>query len=624
MTAPVNKTPISVDYTSRDFYSLRNDLIARVQDRLRDDKGNPIWTGEDPADFGVALIEAFAYMGDVVNYYIDRIANEANISTATQRQSILNIAKTYGYFPTGYRAATVDVQFTNLGLDTITIPAGTQIYADVSVADTMQQVIYTTQSDLTLLTTESGTITCLQYEDISQRTENQYLDKAGERVGPSNGQPEQQYTLSENQVVDNSVKVFVKNGDVYEEWKHVTHLVDYGPSDLVFTTTTDANNFVCVTFGDGVSGYIPPKDSEIRIVYFVGGGTIGNVAMETPFQILKFPVGVSEAESNALLAAIDTANIKNPYASAMGGAEPEDNATIRQNAPKLLTSFNRAITLKDYANLALAVASVGKANSQSDLWSSVNLYIAPQTSNDPYPGYSTTDLDTDPLSEALLTPGWLTSKQDVIDYFADKTQIGVSVTVLPPNYTRITLSLQYTAIPGYSEEKVTANIKAALFSTYSYANLSFANVITPEEIEANLRFVDGVLSVRVISFNRLGSTGRVTLVGEADEIFTFENANVSVTMLSSVASLSNIASGAGTITPAFSSTFYNYNFTTSTSTTTLTITSASGGTIYADGAEQTSGSPFTVSTPTGTTTVPVIVTAADGIAKKTYTVTFTH
>jgi len=62
MADPVNPTPTFIDYTSRDYYSLREDLILRVKESL------PAWNGDDPADFGVALVESFAYMGDVVNY----------------------------------------------------------------------------------------------------------------------------------------------------------------------------------------------------------------------------------------------------------------------------------------------------------------------------------------------------------------------------------------------------------------------------------------------------------------------------------------------------------------------------------------------------------------------------
>ena len=106
-TASVSNIPVSVDYTGRDYYSIREQLIVKIQERI------PNWTATDPADFGVALVEAFAYMGDLISYYIDRTANEFSLTTATQRNSLLNIAQTYGYVPAGYRSSTVELTFFN-------------------------------------------------------------------------------------------------------------------------------------------------------------------------------------------------------------------------------------------------------------------------------------------------------------------------------------------------------------------------------------------------------------------------------------------------------------------------------------------------------------------------------
>ena len=108
MTAAANITPLSVDYTGRDYYALREELIARVKERTAQQ-----WHGTDENDFGLALIEAFAYMGDLLNYYIDRVANESYILTATQRESIINLASMYGYRPANYVSAIVDVTVSN-------------------------------------------------------------------------------------------------------------------------------------------------------------------------------------------------------------------------------------------------------------------------------------------------------------------------------------------------------------------------------------------------------------------------------------------------------------------------------------------------------------------------------
>jgi hypothetical protein len=617
MTAGVNPTPLSVDYTSRDYYALRNDLITRMKSRLSD------WTGDDPADFGLAIIESFAYMGDLINYYIDRVANESLIGTATQRQSIINIAKTYGYSPSGYRAAYIGVEFSNSGTVAYLVPKGTQLTANVAYNDSVVQVLFTTLSDATVLPGDITEVQAIQAEDISTRVENYDANLSGERLGASDGQPDQQFTLSENRVVDDSVEVWVKNGNVYEKWTSVTHLTDYGPKDSVYHLTTDSNNYVCVNFGDGISGAIPPKDSVIRAVYNKGGGVVGNIPERSVLDIHQlFDVDVNlEYEIRTYVTAAASSK-------GAGGTDPEDNDSIRKNAPRLLTALNRAVSLKDFGTLALAVSNVGKASSDAAIWNSVTVYIAPQqtsTSSDLYPGYNGT-----PNVIGNLTPSFLAMQEAVKSYLSDKVQIGASVTVSPPTYVPVATTIEYTKKPGYTAEKVEANIRYAIANTFSYNDIEFGQVISAEEVESRLRYTDGVATLRLKYLYRLASgvMSRSVLVGAKNEIFSFSDGDVTIDELSSdslLAATTGLVSSTGALNPAFVPTFYNYNITSTTATITLTPTSATAGQIITvNGTVATSGSAVTINTPTGLTVVTVTVLAADGITNTTYVVNITR
>ena len=57
----------------------------------------PEWTDRSEADPGVLLIELFAYMGDVLAYYLDRVASESFLATATEPRSVLNLLRLIGY-----------------------------------------------------------------------------------------------------------------------------------------------------------------------------------------------------------------------------------------------------------------------------------------------------------------------------------------------------------------------------------------------------------------------------------------------------------------------------------------------------------------------------------------------
>lgn len=512
--APVSNIPTSVDYTGRDYYSLREQLIARIQDRI------PDWTASDPADFGVALVEAFAYMGDLIAYYIDRTANEAFIDTAIQRNTLLNIAQTYGYIPAGYRQASVEVTFTNTSDEDVTLPAGTVVSAQVTTGDVTDTIYFSTVADALVVAESGGTSGTYSVTATEGQTVERVSSSAntyGELIGTSDGSPNLKYELLEQPVVDGSVEVYIQDGDLYSKWTQVQHLMDYGPTDLVYTVTSDENNVVSVNFGDGVSGVIPTIYSEIRAKYTVGGGTAGNVSAAA-IDTIEYIPGLSESQVAALTSTLTVTN----DVAALGGSDPETNDQIRESAPASLRALNRAVSLKDYADLTLSVTGVGKANADAAVWTSVTVYMAP----------SRTALDTD-LQPGLDEVGdptleWTNLQTDVETFLEDKLLIGSSVTIAPPTYVDAVVNLQYSKLPQYTSTEVEASIKQTIVNLFGYINAKFEETIYPQDVEFVLQQTAGVKTAKVTALHRDGSSGLNTLTGAADEIFRFLEANISM------------------------------------------------------------------------------------------------
>jgi hypothetical protein len=50
-----------------------------------------------PATPAMIIMEMIAYVGDVLNFYIDKQTKESILYYATQKSSIYNIAQSYGY-----------------------------------------------------------------------------------------------------------------------------------------------------------------------------------------------------------------------------------------------------------------------------------------------------------------------------------------------------------------------------------------------------------------------------------------------------------------------------------------------------------------------------------------------
>lgn len=105
--------------------------------------------GDDPA---IAMMDAWATVADVLTFYQERIANEGFLRTASERRSVLELARAIGYELNPGVAAGTHVAFSvddAEGSPTeASVPAGTQIQSIPSEQDELPQTFETTD-DLT-------------------------------------------------------------------------------------------------------------------------------------------------------------------------------------------------------------------------------------------------------------------------------------------------------------------------------------------------------------------------------------------------------------------------------------------------------------------------------------------
>jgi len=83
------------------------------------------WRARDPEDFGLMLLEMWAYVCDVVAFYDQAHANEAYLRTAVLPASLRRLVGLIGYLPRPELASLADVGVMVDGQLPVTIPAGT-------------------------------------------------------------------------------------------------------------------------------------------------------------------------------------------------------------------------------------------------------------------------------------------------------------------------------------------------------------------------------------------------------------------------------------------------------------------------------------------------------------------
>jgi hypothetical protein len=81
-----------IDYLAKDYNSFRQLMLDRMSLLV------PQWRERNAADFGVALVELLAYVGDHLSYQQDAIATEAYLNTARRRVSVRRHAQLVDYF----------------------------------------------------------------------------------------------------------------------------------------------------------------------------------------------------------------------------------------------------------------------------------------------------------------------------------------------------------------------------------------------------------------------------------------------------------------------------------------------------------------------------------------------
>lgn len=490
---------ITVDYTSRDYDAIKNDLIKLVNQQLKDLYPQLQWDANDPSDFGVVLLESFAYMGDIMSYYIDRAANETSIDTAVQKSTIYNIAQIYGYRPSGPTPATVSLTFTNNSGETISLPIGTQAMAYIAYGDYPEIYFETVEAIASLA--PNGSATVLAKEGKTSNTDTAsgispttnlpipvlLVNTAGSSA--STGLANQERIISEKNIIDGSVKVYVGQGTGISNWRFVDNLIEAGPLDQVFSTKINSDGTTSIVFGDGINGAIPASGQTLSALYKTSAGYAGNVDASAISEVTYIPgIGLNPTS-------ISVINADGP---ATGGANPDDITQVKKKIKKAMSSRRRAVTLTDYEDLASLVPMVGRVKAIAANPRSVTLYMQSQDDGSTYPGW-------DPDLE-VPTAQWDDIASEIVLYLSDKIQIGTSVTVEPPVYKDIALTLTVVADSNYKNNDVKLAVSNALLSQsdglFSYKTYEFGETVALSDIFYKVMSVPGVrnLNVNLLDF----------------------------------------------------------------------------------------------------------------------------
>ncbi|MBQ0883658.1 putative baseplate assembly protein [Streptomyces sp. RM72] len=273
-----------------------------------------------------------------------------------------------------------------------------------------------------------------------------------EPLGESTGLPGQRLRLEHAPVVAGEPSVLLQTAadDGWQDWQVVPHFAGSHPDDhhiTVDATTGEIAFGPAVREADGTLrqyGVVPPKGAVIRARrYRTGGGRAGNVARGA-VQVLRTSIPyVSEVVNRE---------------AALGGVDGETIEEAKLRAPITLRAQERAVTLRDYEELARRAAPEtaritcleGAENEYGA--HAVRVLVVPQAVPDP----------GGRLRFEQLVPGDALLNR-ITRHLDERRLIGTRLAVGPPYYQGVTVVATVHAFRDVDADRVRRQTHDALY-----------------------------------------------------------------------------------------------------------------------------------------------------------------
>ena len=312
------------------------------------------------------LLDLLSYNTHYNAFYLNMIANEMFLDTASIRSSVVSRAKHLGYTPVSMKGAKAYVDLTITPADdpaTIVIAKNTQFSAAVD------GVAYTfcTSNSATVNVNANGIYTSANVE-LTQGIPLTHKYTA------NTSDPDQKYLLpnanTDTTTLTVKIQVSATSSDLHT-YTAANDTTTVNSTANVYFLEEDEEGRYDITFGDGIIGRALVTGNIIVLSSLVADGDAPNGAKTFS------PVSGVGGYSNVIVSTIT---------NAVGGAERDSINTIKFNAPKNYQAQNRAVTISDYKRLlerdypaAESVIAWGGEEHDPPVYGKVYLAIKPQT-----------------------------------------------------------------------------------------------------------------------------------------------------------------------------------------------------------------------------------------------------
>lgn len=506
-----------INFASTDFLSLRQSLIDYIKAVY------PLeYNYFSESDLGIMLIELVAYMGHVMSYKADYLANENYLQSARSRESVKRLLQLIGIRMKGPIAAAADARLTlseNPGWGStsyIRFAPNERVISISSPGDglPLTYTLYKVAADGDIDSSNlNGDIVVLNAEKASNTVLSGMVLLEGSLVVEegtfSDTEALKSVKLQKSPVIEGSVQAFIEGeGSTSGAYRQVENLFfASGSGDKVFQLLSTADYGGTVVFGDNNIGKVPAIGDSYRILYRVGGGSRGNISNGIINAQINGQFYVTPATPTPTTVTITVENTS----KGTGGSDAETSEHAKKYGPLMFRTQDRLVTLPDFKAFAnsyiSSYGSVGKATASTRrAFSSANiidLYVL-EKSNNIQLRKATPEFKRQ-LAEAIQQKKMLTDEVVVVDGLIRTLDLILTLRV----------DKKYSFLEGTIKSKASAKIS----EHFNVDNTDFGKEFIPQSLvykifeipEVRYATIDNVVDSIKVEFNEIIQLNNYTI-----------------------------------------------------------------------------------------------------------------
>ena len=327
-----------VNFTDLDFDQIKTSLT----DYLRE---NSDFTDYDFEGSNLSnIIDVLAYNTYISSYNANMISNEVFIDSATLRENVVALARNIGYTPRSRTAAKAIISFfvntTGFTTKPVTLTLKKGIVTTSSSVFGSESYSFCIPSDITVPVIDGiATFSNVTIYEGSYLTSNF-------TVSSETPAPPSRYTLENPNIDTSTLEVTVRDTESSTSSKKYVFsdtLIEVTSSSRVYFIQEVEDQRYELIFGDGVFGEKLKSLNYIEVSYITSNGEAANGVSS-----FSFNGRIVDNNNNLVSTGISLLSTVN---ESIGGKEIESVDSVKRFAPKIYSTYNRAVTAGDYEAL---------------------------------------------------------------------------------------------------------------------------------------------------------------------------------------------------------------------------------------------------------------------------------